>query len=97
MASSYYVKKSRFLRTQKEAKSDSNQVFIEDEEFVQKEELVGSNEISKGILNTDLNFNDSHTSVNISTNIDTNNVTEILPLTLSDKLKYWALSNITIS
>jgi len=89
------VKKNRFLRTQKEAISDSNQVFIEDEEFVQETELAGSSEINQDILNTDLDFNDSHTSVNTSTNINTN-VTEISRLTLTDKLKYWSLSNITI-
>lgn len=62
-----------------------------------QEKELGLSEINKDILNTDLDFNDCYynTSVNTSTNIDTN-VTKILPLTLSNKLKYWALSNIAI-
>lgn len=103
MASSYYyVKKSRFLRKQKEANSNNTEESIKDKQIVQEGNLDSSVcEINEDILNTDVGSNTSPTvdetrELVSLPNINTDVLTEVPILNLSQKLKYWALSNITV-
>jgi len=106
MASSYYyVKKSRFLRKQKESDTNNSEQSIRDKQLVQEENVDASVcEVNKDILNTEVDCNlndlfsqtvDDTRNLNLVPSTNTN-TTEVPTLTLSQKLKYWALSNITV-
>jgi len=97
MASSYYyVKKSRFLRKQKETDTNNSEQSIRDKQLVQEENVDATVcEVNKNILNTEVDCNlndlfsqtvDDTRNLNLIPSINTDTATTKVPtLTLSQK------------